>query len=377
MLFRSVIVIPHRTIGLAAAAVVAASLTLGACSSEKSDAQKASDLLNKGIAAQTKGDVRTAFNDYNEVLRIDPRNKFAYYNLGLIAQNGRDYVVARTDYGLSLSTDPSYAPALYNLAIVERSLGEAQTAVGLYERAVASDPKFAAAYLNLGLLQRELGDKTAGDENLKKAVALDTELAKRIPGGVPGGSSFLGTFDRDEAVEVDIAGAGRDLQSARADGQRGIEVDRAADARSGADQHRAGVGACRSVERDVTADRRNVDAADDGSIEPNGARAGQGDRTVDVRGRRAVDVAVGDEVHGPHVGGLGGQVRREVVAEEVDAERGPGVVHGAGAESGLELVVREAVADAAEVQRLIVGGCDFHAQIRRTGVDQFDAVARC
>lgn len=177
----------RRSLGVVVVLTVAAVLALGGCGSDKSDAERANDLLQKGIAAQNADDVVTASVNYNEVLRLDPRNKFAYYNLGLIAQNSGDLETAQTDYRLALSVDPAYASALYNLAIVEKARGNEETAIDLYKRTIAADDKFASAFLNLGLLQRELGDKAEGDLNLRKAVALSPELAKRIPGGVPVG----------------------------------------------------------------------------------------------------------------------------------------------------------------------------------------------
>ena len=50
--------------------------------------------------------------------KLDPQNKYAYYNLGYIAQVRGDKANAESQYKLALAVDPKYDPALYNPALV-------------------------------------------------------------------------------------------------------------------------------------------------------------------------------------------------------------------------------------------------------------------
>jgi Tfp pilus assembly protein PilF len=61
-------------------------LLSAACLQNKSQAQQASDSLNKGLQAHAAGKLDEASKDYHDVLTHDPQNKFALYNLGVIAQ---------------------------------------------------------------------------------------------------------------------------------------------------------------------------------------------------------------------------------------------------------------------------------------------------
>jgi Tfp pilus assembly protein PilF len=160
---------------------------LGACgSSSKSgngpattNPKSATALLNKALQEHVAGKLAEAKADYEAVIRLDPQNKFAFYNLGLIAQTQHGSVEAESNYQLALTIDPSYEPALYNLAIVRTAAGDATGALDLYERAIAASPKDAKAHFNLGLLLRKIGKVTQGNAQVAAAVKLDPSLASQ------------------------------------------------------------------------------------------------------------------------------------------------------------------------------------------------------
>lgn len=160
--------------------LTAASLAFGPCGG-KSDAEKASDALNRGLEAHLAGRLDEATADYRETLALDPQNKFAYFNLGLIDQTQEHLQSAENNYRIALGIDPDYAPALFNLAIVRKALGDPQDAIQLYRHVISLTPENAGAHLNLGLLLREIGDPGAEAE-LQTAVQLDPSLQGRIAG---------------------------------------------------------------------------------------------------------------------------------------------------------------------------------------------------
>ena len=95
-----------------AAVVLAAGCVLAACggSDSSTGAKKASDLLNEGLQAQVQGDASAATAKFDAVLKVDPKNKFAYYNLGLIEQKANDNAKAESNYRQAIAIDPNYAP---------------------------------------------------------------------------------------------------------------------------------------------------------------------------------------------------------------------------------------------------------------------------
>jgi tetratricopeptide (TPR) repeat protein len=154
--------------------------------SEPTSPTAAATLLNKALQEQVSGNTSQAEKDFTEVVRLDPRNKFGYYNLGLIAQIAGNGADAETEYRLALAIDLNYTPALYNFGILRAQDGATADAIALYRRAISSDPKFADGYFNLGLLLRASGQTAAGNAEVQTAVKLDPSLtAKAQAQGVP------------------------------------------------------------------------------------------------------------------------------------------------------------------------------------------------
>ena len=81
--------------------LTAASLAFGPCGG-KSDAEKSSDALNKGLEAHLAGRLDEATTDYREALALDPQNKFAYFNLGLIDQTQNRLDAAENNYRVAI-----------------------------------------------------------------------------------------------------------------------------------------------------------------------------------------------------------------------------------------------------------------------------------
>jgi len=173
----------RRSVLAATALALAGGLALGACGgdggSSKEDATK---LLNAGLQAEVQGDYATAQTKFQELLEVDPTNKFANYNLGYIAQTvDKDTTAAAEYYEAAIEADPQYGPALYNLAIIETGKKNTTRAIELYKRAITADPTDANANLNLGFLLYQTGDTAGADAAFRKAIALNPALKQRIP----------------------------------------------------------------------------------------------------------------------------------------------------------------------------------------------------
>jgi tetratricopeptide (TPR) repeat protein len=168
-------------------------LALGACSSDSNggttsgtNPKKASTLLNKALQEQVTGDVAQAKKDFEEVVRLDPQNKYGFYNLGLIEQNAGNDTAAENQYKLALAIDGKFEPALYNRAILRAKAGDTAGAIALYRAAIASNKKDPSPHFNLGLLLRQTGKTDEGNKEVQTAVKLDPSLrSKATAQGVP------------------------------------------------------------------------------------------------------------------------------------------------------------------------------------------------
>ena len=154
-------------------------LVVNACGGGKSNQQQANDLVNIGLQQQVNGQVDLAAATYQEALKKDPQNKFAYFDLGTIDQAANRLDAAENEYRLALGIDPNFEGALYNLAIVRTAAGYPVDAIALYRSVIAVDANNAAAHLNLGLLLRANGSPQEADAELNTAITLDPTLAPR------------------------------------------------------------------------------------------------------------------------------------------------------------------------------------------------------
>lgn len=142
----------------------------------KSDADLASDALNRGLKAHNAGNFDEAQRAYFETLFHDPKNKFAYFNLGQIAQTQKQPQIAEGYYRSALGIDAKFGPALFNLAIIRSDAGAKAEAIDLYRRDIQADANNAAAYFNLGLLLREQGAFAEASQMFLRAQQLDAKL---------------------------------------------------------------------------------------------------------------------------------------------------------------------------------------------------------
>jgi len=149
-------------------------------------ANSSAALLAKALTEMKSGDVNSAKTDLVQVSKLDPQNKYAYYNLGYIAQTQKQNGDAESQYKLALAIDPKYDPALYNLAILRADANDLNGAVVLYRQAVASNPQDAKAHFNLGLLLRQSGQTGQGNVEVQAAVKISPDLkAAAAAQGVP------------------------------------------------------------------------------------------------------------------------------------------------------------------------------------------------
>lgn len=151
-------------------------------SSRQARVASASALITTGIAEADAKKYQQAQTTFNDVLVLDPTNKYAWFNLGLIAQVQKQPSAAVANYSKAVSADPKYTPAMYNKAILLEAT-DLHGALSLYRRITSINPKAATAYLRESFVYDRLGDKPRADQARARAIALDKSLAKVAPPG--------------------------------------------------------------------------------------------------------------------------------------------------------------------------------------------------
>jgi tetratricopeptide (TPR) repeat protein len=169
-------------------ALAVAALGLAGCSNDDDPSGRTGDaeqVLNEALTAHAAGDLDQAVDLYEQVLVLDPQNRFAYYNLGLIDQTRGHDAAAADEYEQAIAVAPDFAPAMFNLAIIRAEQGAIDEAIALYRDVIAVDETDARAHLNLGFLLIDAGERKEGQRELDRAVELDPSLESRITGGEP------------------------------------------------------------------------------------------------------------------------------------------------------------------------------------------------
>ena len=164
----------------------------------------------------TAGDNQHALDDYNEAVKLAPRNAYVHYNRGIFYAAQSDNDAALQDFDAAIAINPKLVIALRQRARISLTRGnltaareDYSTAIGLEPRtailwsergyvslhqkdydgavkdeaeAIRLDPKFAKAYFLRGAAAAfgRLGDGHSASEDIKTAVDLDPSLARYV-----------------------------------------------------------------------------------------------------------------------------------------------------------------------------------------------------
>jgi tetratricopeptide (TPR) repeat protein len=141
------------------------------------DPKNAVAFNNRGLVYQAKGDVDRAIADFNETIRLDPTYIFAFNNRGGAYMDKNEYDRAIADYSEATRLDPTFAVAFRargNAYFVTRDFDRA---IADYDQAIKLNPKYAAAFYNRGLTYQLNGDLDRAITDYNEAIRLDPKDA--------------------------------------------------------------------------------------------------------------------------------------------------------------------------------------------------------
>jgi len=165
--------------------------------------QAAPAMMNRGNAYLANGELYTALRDYDEAIRLDPKNGGAYVNRALALARIGELEPAMNDYAKAITLNPQQWEAYFNRAAELRDCGKLREAVDDLNKVMELNPGFAGAYMNRASIYARQGelDKAIGDYNT--ALLRDPNLADVY---VARANIFTQTKNYQQAV--------RDLQAA-------------------------------------------------------------------------------------------------------------------------------------------------------------------
>ena len=115
-------------------------------------APRGSKLYLQGINAASEGDVKTAIDIFEQVIKTGLDDKEVYTNLGLQYLRSGDIDAAEKSFDTSLMHNPGDYVALNNMGVIKRKQGDFLGAEKLYQQAIDKNAEYGNAHHNIAIL---------------------------------------------------------------------------------------------------------------------------------------------------------------------------------------------------------------------------------
>jgi tetratricopeptide (TPR) repeat protein len=130
-----------------------------------------------GDSDEASADYDKAIADYDEVIRLDPKDVFAYTYRGSAYQGKGDYDKAIADHDEAIRLDSKDAKAYVIRGAAYEGKGDYDKAIADYDEAIRLDPKGAKAYEIRGAAYHDKGDYDKAIGDYDEAIRLDPKYA--------------------------------------------------------------------------------------------------------------------------------------------------------------------------------------------------------
>ena len=124
------------------------------------------------VELQEEGSYREVIAEYDEAIRVDPRDAAAYKNRGAAYEELGQYQRAIEDLDQAIHLDPHFAGAYNTRASVYFKLGQYQRSVEDVGQAISLAPELAGSYAGRALACTILGRDEEAQLDLERAVEL-------------------------------------------------------------------------------------------------------------------------------------------------------------------------------------------------------------
>ena len=153
---------------------------------------------NRGNLYSRKGEIEIALIDYQQAIRLNPRNAGAYTNRGFALSQQGDQEAAIRDFDEALHFEPNLYQAFYNRGLAYRALGDLEKAESDLDRTIALNPDFALAHVNRAALYAQKKRFAEAAAGYKAAMKVDSTMPEPFIG-----LAFLSLHDGKQAEAAD------------------------------------------------------------------------------------------------------------------------------------------------------------------------------
>lgn len=136
------------------------------------------DFFKSGLNNFSRGEYRSAIEDFNQALRINPNLADAYHYRAMSRYYKGDRLGAIKDYSQLIRINPQNAEAYSNRGLMQAELGERWGAMQDYNQALQIDAKHIKTYLNRSLMRLELEDYQGAIADCDDVLNINPNLPK-------------------------------------------------------------------------------------------------------------------------------------------------------------------------------------------------------
>ena len=141
---------------------------------------RAAAYYNRGNAHAAKGDQAAAIADYDEAIKLEPKNAPALNNRGTALSEKGDTDGAIADFSAAIKQNARYASAYFNRANAYGAKGDADRAIADYTAAIKYNRRNVNAYIARGALHLAGGAGAKAQSDIKLAARLERRNAYAV-----------------------------------------------------------------------------------------------------------------------------------------------------------------------------------------------------
>jgi len=127
-----------------------------------------------------KGDLKGALEDYDEVVKLEPKEEENYLNRGLVKEKLKDLQGALADFSQAIKLNEENPRAWVCRGNVVSKMSNWKEAIEDYTVALSLDKTYGMAHYNRGICYQNLGKHTEACTDLKAALKLGVTQAEKV-----------------------------------------------------------------------------------------------------------------------------------------------------------------------------------------------------
>src|SRR5262249_12062973 len=138
---------------------------------QRSQKELASYFNSRGLAYRAKGDFDRAVADFDEAIRLEPKNALLFNARGVAYSAKRDYGRAMADFDEAIRLEPKGAAAfLNNRGLARHSMNDYDGAIADFDEVIRLAPNYALACYNRANAYRVKGDNDRAISDYTDAI---------------------------------------------------------------------------------------------------------------------------------------------------------------------------------------------------------------